>query len=137
MNDDNVTPLEHTGDHFQLDIPDDPQSLRGIRLRVADAISDLAPLPHLTDIVIVVSELVANALLHGAAPRRLSLDLDDRSLRITITDGGTSDITRHTRNPHGYGLHVVAQLAEEWDAVSDSDGTRVWCRMALPDRDQV
>jgi anti-sigma regulatory factor (Ser/Thr protein kinase) len=85
--------------------------------------------------LLLVSELVTNAIRHGAPPVRLTLHLDrasgQRSLRVEVTDSSPSPPTVSAAGPDqtgGRGLLIVQQLAARWGSyVSKSRlGKTVW-----------
>lgn len=87
------------------------------------------------DIVLVVSELVTNAILHGGAAEQLRLRRTARRVVIEVFDNGQ-------RMPHpraadlkaesGRGLHLVARLADRWGARPVRGGKAVWCEFDTP-----
>ncbi|MFE1749587.1 ATP-binding protein [Streptomyces anandii] len=90
------------------------------------------------DIVLIVSELLTNAILHsGTTEIGLVVSVRDGCLTITVRDG----MAGHTRPrpcdsevESGRGLFLVESLARErggaW-GTSDA-GATTWCRLALP-----
>jgi anti-sigma regulatory factor (Ser/Thr protein kinase) len=82
--------------------------------------------------VLLVSEVVSNAVRHSNGPpeQRISLDatVTDRFVRIAVTDAG-SGFSPRPRDPErlgeGYGLFLVAKAASAW-GVDTEDGTTVW-----------
>ncbi|MFJ4923786.1 ATP-binding protein [Streptomyces sp. NPDC088725] len=76
------------------------------------------PSPHTSqDLVLVVSELVTNALRHAGQVTALHLRADRRSLQIVVDDPSsahpldrTPDLTGHTG---GFGWPMVRRLAEK------------------------
>ncbi|MFD8418277.1 SpoIIE family protein phosphatase [Streptomyces sp. NPDC059466] len=84
---------------------------------------------------LIVSELVGNAIRHGAPPLRLRLILD-RMLTCEVSDGATSaPHVRHARtvDETGRGLFIVASLADQWGARHHQHGKTVWAEQPLPD----
>jgi anti-sigma regulatory factor (Ser/Thr protein kinase) len=80
---------------------------------------------------LVVSELVTNAVRHGAGRIRLAAGLDDDHLLIEVADEGTGfasstrDIPFHKTG--GRGLEIVAAASSRWGF---SDGTtHVWAEI--------
>src|SRR5690606_2009514 len=90
------------------------------------------------DVVLMVGELVTNAVVHGAGPVRLALRLDGRRLLAEVRDAdpplpalpvlpappaaaGTPDWAEA-----GRGLLLVAALAAEHGARPERDGKTVW-----------
>lgn len=77
----------------------------------------------------MVSELVANALLHGVGAIRLRVDLEPKAVRIEVADDGNVALAPSPEpGAHGgWGLRIVEQLADEWGVLEGS--TRVWFRL--------
>ncbi|MFD5097675.1 ATP-binding protein [Streptomyces albidochromogenes] len=89
----------------------------------------------LDDVLLCVSELATNALLHGVPPGRgyrLRLWLGGNVLRIEVHDSGTG--LPHVREPDGEsgrGLLLVAALADRWGVGGREPGKVVWCEFAV------
>ncbi|MCU1432287.1 MAG: ATP-binding protein, partial [Actinotalea sp.] len=83
----------------------------------------------------IVTELVANAVLHAAGAEltvRLML-LDLGALRIEVVDGGARlpRVRRYGADAStGRGLALVADLARAWGVDRLPDGKVVWCEIA-------
>jgi anti-sigma regulatory factor (Ser/Thr protein kinase) len=94
---------------------------------VAHAIAD--------DIVLVVSELAANAIRHGSPPALLTLDITTERIRVTVSNHGASAEPRILDAPadagHGRGLAMVRELAEQvgWERLGDR--LDVWAEFPL------
>ncbi|MFE1551903.1 ATP-binding protein [Streptomyces sp. NPDC058718] len=94
--------------------------------------------PDAEDVLLLVSELVANARLHGEGLRSLRLRLTGDGLRIEVTDRSPvlpalqrpTDPTR----PGGHGLLIVDRLARRWGAEPLDGGKRVWLEVSAPRR---
>ncbi|MFF7643384.1 ATP-binding protein [Streptomyces canus] len=90
------------------------------------------------DVLLCVSELTTNALLHGVPPHRcLRLDLAllaDGVLRVEVHDSGPGEIRTPDTTPeseHGRGLLLVAALADDWGVRERDPGKVVWCDFAI------
>ncbi|MFJ8016944.1 ATP-binding protein [Streptomyces sp. NPDC096339] len=90
------------------------------------------------DVLLLVSELVANARLHGGGPSSLVLLRTGDGLRIEVTDRSTVLPVRrrntHPARPGGHGLLIVDRLARRWGAEPLDGGKRVWLEVAVPGR---
>lgn len=86
------------------------------------------------DVLLCVSELATNALLHGVPPGRcfrLDLGLDTAEvLRVEVQDSGPGEIRTPDVTPEserGRGLLLVAALSDDWGVRQREPGKVVWC----------
>jgi anti-sigma regulatory factor (Ser/Thr protein kinase) len=92
------------------------------------------------DAVLVVSELLSNAIRHArplpGSNLLLSWDLTDGAVQIAVTDGGaaTRPMTAQATvsSLGGRGLDIVDYLARSWGVRTDDTGLTVWAVMAAP-----
>lgn len=89
-----------------------------------------APASAVADAKLLVSELVTNAVLHGArGPITLTIGRAPRGrLRVEVFNEGTGFAPRArdrpVTEPGGWGLHLVETLSERWGVRQGS--TSVW-----------
>jgi anti-sigma regulatory factor (Ser/Thr protein kinase) len=85
------------------------------------------------DAALVVSELVTNAVRHAGTEMRVSLELCDGTLTVSVRDHGPGLprlVPPAERGFGGQGLAIVVRLAQAWGvAVEDDGGKAVWCRL--------
>ena len=76
--------------------------------------------------VLLISELVTNAVLHGTGEIRLMIDIRNGDARFTVCDEGSgTPIVRPEPGPDGgWGLRLVGQLAARWGVREGR--TQVW-----------
>jgi anti-sigma regulatory factor (Ser/Thr protein kinase) len=76
--------------------------------------------------VLLISELVTNAVLHGTGEIRLTIDIGGDDARFSVCDeGGGNPIVRPDPGPDGgWGLRLVGQLASRWGVREGR--TQVW-----------
>jgi len=95
--------------------------------------------PEVESAMLIISELVTNAIVHGASPIRMIVDIDEhRSLNLAVTDGA-DEIPRLRCNPWagqvgGWGMELVDQVSLSWGvlpAPDDSAGKIVWAHLEL------
>lgn len=85
------------------------------------------------DALLLVSEVVTNAVEHGRAPVRLSVDCDPDGITVAVEDGSpTLPRTRRIdrRRHSGRGLVLVQSIAAEWGVRRTGNGKQVWFRLA-------
>ncbi|WP_329258225.1 ATP-binding protein [Streptomyces sp. NBC_01478] len=93
------------------------------------------------DVLLCVSELATNAILHGVPPGRgYALRLcghRDGVLRVEVRDSGTGDL-RKVNTPYrdldadsGRGLLLVSVVADKWGVGERAPGKVVWCEFVV------
>jgi serine phosphatase RsbU (regulator of sigma subunit)/anti-sigma regulatory factor (Ser/Thr protein kinase) len=118
-----------------LRLPGGPEAPAAARRALAGAAAGRLRDPLLDDALIVVSELVANAIRHGGARTegdelRVHAALLPRALRIEVTDGGPGfEPGGHGPRPDGgFGLQLLDRLAARW-GVSGAEPVTVWAEL--------
>ncbi len=92
--------------------------------------------PEAVEIVtLLVTELVANALEHGAGKPTLSLQIERTSLRGSVNDEDPtrdlSPLPNDARRERGRGLAIVDALATQWGVEPLRNGKSVWFSVDL------
>jgi anti-sigma regulatory factor (Ser/Thr protein kinase) len=93
--------------------------------------------------VLVLNELVTNAIVHSPGGAACRLTVAGGSLEVVVTDDGPGPSRRALRaadapdpddweRPDGRGLQIVAALADDWGATFLDGRAGVWARWALP-----
>ena len=92
------------------------------------------------DAVLVVSELLSNAIRHArplpGSSVQVAWALDADAVEVAVSDGGA--VTRPTpaqatvSSLGGRGLDIVEYLARTWGVRSDGGGLTVWAVLAAP-----
>jgi GAF domain-containing protein/anti-sigma regulatory factor (Ser/Thr protein kinase) len=115
-----------------LQIDDRPDAVGQAR-RVAAAALAGEPAERVSDLMLVVTELLTNAVLHGAAPISLRIDRVDGALRVEVKDAGRAVPVRAGRVADamtGRGLALVSTLTTSWGTTPTADGGKiVWAEL--------
>ncbi|MEU5714447.1 ATP-binding protein [Streptomyces sp. NPDC020403] len=108
-----------------------------VRRFVREALLDWACEVDVEDVLLCVSELATNALVHGVPPGRgFRVHLTwGAVLRVEVHDSGGGEVARpsHTapEAEGGRGLVLVGALADAWGVGKRDPGKTVWCEFAV------
>ena len=118
----------------------DPARLTGVRRRVRDQLRAWGR-PDLADAAaLCVTELLTNAIRHASPLSgrwlQVTWDLEDESVEIAVSDGGSTTLPRASRPAlsalGGRGLAIVETLSQRWGVRSAGRGNTVWAILAAP-----
>lgn len=79
--------------------------------------------------VLLTSELVTNAIVHGSPPVELAVTTEQEVLRVAVTDGGEDRPIILKAGPEdirGRGVTIVEALADAWGVAERQRGKTVW-----------
>jgi anti-sigma regulatory factor (Ser/Thr protein kinase) len=90
------------------------------------------------EIALMVSELATNCVRHAATGFTVTVQIDDGSLRVEVTDNGTGRPRVKSPEPtdiSGRGLRIVRDLADSFGIRDghDAGGSTVWFVVRLDD----
>lgn len=118
-------------------LPCDPASVSWARSQFVAEFGQYLPARLCDDAVLILSELLSNALRHATplpdGTLRVSWRFDPMGVELAVTDGGSS--TRpQPRSPSlsalgGRGLAIVGALSTEWGIRDEDVGVTVWARV--------
>ena len=110
------------------EFPSTPVSAAGAR-RFVESVLDGTELDHLSyPATMLVSELVANAILHSGTPLEVVVIPDGDRLRVEVHDGSAEMAVRKhysDMSGTGRGLMLVERMAAEWGCDRTADGGKV------------
>jgi anti-sigma regulatory factor (Ser/Thr protein kinase) len=81
------------------------------------------------DAVLVLSELVTNAVTHGAGATTITITGDRQRVRIEVVDdtpAGPQPRSPGNVRAGGFGLHIVTAISSSWGWDPTSRGKVVW-----------
>jgi len=92
------------------------------------------------DAVLVISELLSNAILHAyplpGERLQVAWAVDGSSVEVAVSDGGSATVP-HAGHPSpssisGRGLSIVEHLCQTWGIRADDVGLTVWAVVSAP-----
>ncbi|MGJ7441300.1 SpoIIE family protein phosphatase [Aquipuribacter sp. MA13-6] len=126
------------GATLELDVVDEPVSVRGVRRAVAAALDGWGVAEDVADtVLLLVSELVTNALLHGRPPVQVRVRRSPTAVVLEVHDDAQTLPRRDDPgdgDEHGRGLQLVSALASRWGTRPTVTGKAVWCTVPLDGR---
>ena len=117
-------------------LPEDLTAARVARDHVAEFLSAIgAPADTVDDLVLIASELAANAVRHGAPPALLRIEETGGRVRVTVGNHGDAPdprvLTANQESGHGRGLAMVEAMADEVGWSRTGDRLDVWAEVSL------
>ena len=110
----------------------DPRSVRDARVWLSELAGGSVDQSRLPDLALVMTEVVTNAVRHGApgAALRLAATPKAEFLCVQVTDEGPGLVPRPramaSDENGGFGLFIVEQLTRRWGMTRENRRTRVW-----------
>lgn len=115
--------------------PGRPEHVRQVR---AEARGMLAGCPTADDVILCLSELAANAVLHSDSRRpggTFTVRIESRPgacIRIEVDDDGGPWLAPAPDPGSGRGLDIIGALSAEWGTAASPAGRTVWARFDWP-----
>jgi anti-sigma regulatory factor (Ser/Thr protein kinase) len=113
-------------------LPPEPTSARACRRFLLSTLDEWDADQFADDAVLLLSELVTNAVLHAGTEIEVAIRLDGDILRVEVRDGDPRLPTVRQYSllsGTGRGLALVARTARSWDVEALPSGKRVWCEL--------
>jgi anti-sigma regulatory factor (Ser/Thr protein kinase) len=125
------------GQSFEFRLDGGPTAAFEARRAVLAADGSL-PAPLRDDLLLLVTELVTNAVRHApVGPEqsiRVAIDEGPGRVRVEVADPGGRFTRAHPRHrpdeSGGWGLVLVDRIADRWGVRRTARGTSVWCEIA-------
>jgi PAS domain S-box-containing protein len=114
---------------FRRRLSPQPPSVGEARRLVREAISESEHESLAERAVLLVSEVVTNALLHAGTPIDLAATVDPRGIRVEVHDGSPHLPVRRRYGPTagtGRGLMMLEEMADDWGVSPEESGKTVW-----------
>jgi anti-sigma regulatory factor (Ser/Thr protein kinase) len=132
--------------HVSLRVAGGPGAARNARSQARGLLEESLSSEELDDVMLVISELVTNAVRHGGAGRDSVVDVElsaadaiaaTHAVMVEVHDleplsqPSNGDLARARDGGGGMGLRVVAQLCTDWGTRARDGGKSVWAEYRL------
>lgn len=111
-----LRPAPHSRTQYAWPLPGGAEAVGQARAAVRKALEGLGlPAGTVDDAVLMTSEIVTNALLHGEPPYEVTVSADPREVVCGVVDRGRplpAPRMPESGDERGRGLHIVAILSE-------------------------
>jgi anti-sigma regulatory factor (Ser/Thr protein kinase) len=123
---------------IQLALDSSLEAGRAARVAIADRYPSLQE-PARTDLMLLVTELVTNAVRHGGdrgeLPIQLGVERNNGTVHVRVEDPGATFVPPPAilsgDSAGGWGLFLVDQVADRWGVSPAAAGTCVWFELTL------
>ncbi len=108
-------------------------SLRVVRVFLHQACAGVLSPERVHDAELLGTELIVNALRHGAAPIWIEVDRAGHAVRIAVCDRGSARprlCSATSTDESGRGLALLRALSEQWGVTELDRGKSVWFTLA-------
>ena len=115
-----------------------PEAPRAVRSRFGELLAGHLDEDDLLDVIVLISELITNAVRHGRANERATIVVHvavaPHVLRVEVCDAGPGfeppAVPRPRPEGGGNGLVLLARMSSSWGVACDA-GTCVWFERAV------
>jgi anti-sigma regulatory factor (Ser/Thr protein kinase) len=116
---------------LELQLPHTTESVRRARRTIAAFLDPSeVPVSVVDDLLLLVSELVTNAVVHAGSPAVVRLDADVERIKVAVADrAGERKPSMSEPDPlssSGRGVLLVDRLAARWGVEPQCEGKVVW-----------
>jgi anti-sigma regulatory factor (Ser/Thr protein kinase) len=112
-----------------------PSNIAPLRRVVTDTLRSWDVASLVDDTVLIVSELVTNAVRYDGPSVHLHVQLRAGVLRVVVHDGASAPDTKVQADDDaegGRGLQIVEALARSWGVQPVPNGKNVWAELDVP-----
>ena len=124
------------GAEASVDLPRSLTSVAAARRFVEESVREWKLEQLLDDALLVISELVTNAVTHADSSCRVRLSLTPARFRIDVQDNGSGTpepLPYSQTEEHGRGLYMVDAITTAWGLEDvPGEGKLVWAELARP-----
>ncbi len=101
-----------------------PESLHDVRALTRSVLPSVDRSSE--DVVLITSELASNVVRHAHTQYTVSISVDDRHVRVEVSDGSSIIPAVEDLSDSQYGLRMVERITSDWGVEATNDGKTVW-----------
>lgn len=112
--------------------PGSTQSVRDVRAQSRRLLDGRVSAELLDDVVLIVSELATNAVLHAGGAYSVRVSVEAGEVLVAVTDSSRREPVSGPDHPtiaSGRGLHIVESVSRSWGCEAHRPGKTVWARL--------
>jgi anti-sigma regulatory factor (Ser/Thr protein kinase) len=116
---------------LSMTLTSDPLAPRRARRAIEDR---FAAQPRAEELLLCVSEVVTNAVLHAGSPQHMRVSQAGTTVLVEVADADERAPVLSGHDPHatsGRGLRILDQLAARWGSRPTDGGKSVWFEFDL------
>lgn len=110
-------------------LPPELRSPRDARVAVRSVLHGRADRDGADDVLLAVSELATNAIMHAGTAFEVRIGYERGCVRVEVHDGSAELPHPRAAGPDdlgGRGLMIVDRIADRWGVLPDADGKTIW-----------
>lgn len=111
-----------------------PAGVRSTRRSIQALLQQCGSSARVSEVELVLAELLTNAVRHGDAPLEVRLLVTADAFRLEVYDAKGTAEPVHRRSaelrPGGHGLSLVSTLSRAWGVTAEGTGKIVWAEIA-------
>lgn len=111
---------------IRVELPCNPSTAKAARRLIAERLADH---PRYGDLLLCVSEVITNAVIHAHSAPTMNVTIGADRIRFEVGDDDPALPVRRphdVRAPTGRGLRILEALSLEWGVIGAPHGKVVW-----------
>jgi anti-sigma regulatory factor (Ser/Thr protein kinase) len=110
-------------------VPTDPARIGAVRHAAERHLTEVGVDAQIDAIILMISELITNALRHGSPPATISVNTEGRRVRVAVSDHSPEVphvLPMEPTRVGGNGMRIIDSLSNTWGYEPVDGGKAVW-----------